>query len=199
MKKNSLALMWLSLSWVGVVIIGYIDWITGYDLSFFEFFFLPVSVAAWFIGFGASIATAFLSAMVWFGADFLSGHLHSSHFSAVWNTTNRLASFLIIGWAVSKIRELLDREQKLVEKLQESLAEIKILEGFLPICCECKKIRNQEGHWEQMEAYISKRTGTTFSHGYCPQCFRKVMAEANLIDEHDEHRPDPDHPADQDS
>ena len=195
MKKDSLALMWLSLSWVGVIIIGLIDWISGYDLSFFEFFFLPVSIAAWFIGLGASIATAFLSAMVWFGADFLSGHLHSSHFSAVWNTTNRLASFLLIGWAVSKIRELLDREQKLVEKLQQSLAEIKILEGFLPICCECKKIRNQEGHWEQMEAYISKHTGTTFSHGYCPQCFRKAMAEANLIDELDEYGQNSDKPA----
>lgn len=186
MKKDSIALMWICLSWTGVIIIGLIDWVSGYDLTFFVFFFLPVSIAAWFIGLGASMATAFLSAVVWFWADFQSGHLHSSHFSAVWNTTNRLAAFILIGWAVSKIRELLDRQQKLVVQLQQSLAEIKVLEGFLPICCACKKIRNQQGQWEQMESYITKHTGTTFSHGYCPQCFRKAMIEANLLNEHDE-------------
>lgn len=186
MKKDSIALMWICLSWTGVIIIGVIDWLSGYDLSFFVFFFLPVSIAAWFIGLGASIATAFLSAVVWFGADFLSGHLHLSHFSAVWNTTNRLAAFILIGWAISKIRELLDKQQDLVVQLQKSIAEIKVLEGFLPICCECKKIRNQEGQWEQMEAYITKHTGTTFSHGYCPQCFRKAMVEAKLLNEHDD-------------
>jgi hypothetical protein len=81
-----------------------------------------------------------------------------------------LISFIVIGGSVSKTRQLLDRERKLVGDLHRSLSEVKVLEAFLPICCQCKKIRDQEGCWQQLEAYFSKHANTQFSHGYCPQC-----------------------------
>jgi hypothetical protein len=195
MGNNFKGFMWLLIAWSGVATVGFVDWITGYEIPFFVFFFLPVSISAWFIGFEASIATAFLSAMVWFGVDFTLGHVHLSHFSAVWNTTVRLAAFLTIGWAVSKIRELLEREKQLSEELQRSLSEIKVLEAFLPICCECKKIRNREGNWQQMENYISEHAGTRFSHGYCPECYAKAMKEVDMINIMDKTQSKPDAPA----
>ncbi len=182
MKKDLPGWMWISFAGVGAIFLGFIDWITGYDLNFFVFYFLPVSLAAWFVGRGASLSLAVLSAIVWFGADALSGHAHPSHFYAVWNTIVRLASFLIIGWSVSQIRDLIDRERQLAEEQRRLLSEVKVLETFLPICCQCKKIRNQEGRWQQLEVYISEHAGTQFSHGYCPECANKVMAEAGLID-----------------
>ncbi|MFH0784396.1 MAG: hypothetical protein V2B20_20905 [Pseudomonadota bacterium] len=181
MGKNVKGFIWLLIAWSGAAMVGYVDWITGYDISFFVFYFLPISIAAWFVGLEASIATAFVSAMVWFGVDFTLGHVHLSNFSAVWNTTVRLAAFLIIGWAVSKIREFLEREKQLSGELRRSLSEIKVLEGFLPICCECKKIRNREGNWQQMEVYIGEHAGTRFSHGYCPECYAKAMKEAGIV------------------
>jgi hypothetical protein len=181
MKRDLPAWMWISFAGVGAIFLGFVDWITGYELNFFVFYFLPVSLAAWFVGRGASASLAVFSAIVWFGADVLSGHTHSSHIYAVWNTMVRLASFLLIGWSVSEIRHLLDRERRLAEELRRVLAEVKVLEAFLPICCQCKEIRNQEGCWQQLEAYIGEHAGTQFSHGYCPECAKKIMAEAGLI------------------
>lgn len=55
--------------------------------------------------------------------------------------------------------------------------KLKYLEGFLPICASCKKIRDDEGNWQQMEAYIRDRSEAEFSHGICPQCARKLYPD----------------------
>jgi DNA-binding response OmpR family regulator len=71
-----------------------------------------------------------------------------------------------------------EREQEqLVSQLKEALAEIKTLKGFIPICALCKKIRDDEGYWDQLEAYISKHTDAKFTHGLCPECVEKYRAE----------------------
>ena len=124
---------------------------------------------------------AVLSALVWFGADFLSGHRYSSEAYAVWNTTIRLISFMAIGWSVSKMRQALDREQNTAEALRRTLAEVKVLETFIPICAQCKKIRDQEGVWQQLEVYIGQHSNTQFTHGLCPEFFKKAREEAGLI------------------
>ncbi len=182
MKKDLPGWLWISFTAVVAMVLGFLDFITGYDLNFFVFYFLPVSLAAWFAGRSASLSLAVLSVMVWFGADVLSGHAQASHFHTIWNTTIRLASFLLIGWSVSEIRHLLDRERQSTEELGRLRSKVKVLEKFLPICCLCKKIRNKENQWQQMEIYIGEHTGTQFSHSYCPECAKKAMAEAGLID-----------------
>lgn len=63
----------------------------------------------------------------------------------------------------------LDREQT-IAKLDKTIKEIKRLEGIIPICSYCNKIRNEEGAWSQMERYIQENSGAAFSHGICPQC-----------------------------
>lgn len=183
MKNNLPTWLMGPVAVLSVIIIGYIDLITGYELNFFVFYFLPVSLAAWFVGLVASLWLGILSSVVWFGADALSGHSHSLHFYAVWNTIVRLASFIAIGWSISKTRQLFDQQHKLTEDLQQSLSEVKVLEGFLPICCECKKIRDQEGRWQQLEKYISEHSNTQFSHGYCPECAKKIMVQAGFTKE----------------
>lgn len=182
MKRSLSPWMWILTAVAVAICLGVIDWRTGYDLNFFVFYFIPVSIAAWFVGRGAAVSVAVFSALVWFGADALSGHTHSLDFYAVWNTIVRLVAFLLIGWTVSKIRQLLDREQGLVQELRQALSEVKILEAFLPICAQCKKIRNQEGGWEPMEVYIGEHAGTQFSHGYCPECAKRALRDAGLDD-----------------
>jgi GAF domain-containing protein len=59
---------------------------------------------------------------------------------------------------------------------ERALAEVKRLQGMLPICSYCKKIRNDENSWEQMESYISEHSHATFSHGICPDCRGTVVA-----------------------
>ena len=74
-----------------------------------------------------------------------------------------------------KLRRLALDQEKLINKLNEALAEVKTLREILPICSYCKKIRDEKGTWHQIEEYISKCTETNFSHGICDDCLHKAM------------------------
>lgn len=63
-------------------------------------------------------------------------------------------------------------------ELQDRMNEIKTLSGLLPICAQCKKIRNDQGYWTQLESYVSEHTSATFSHGICPNCAEDLYPEA---------------------
>lgn len=61
------------------------------------------------------------------------------------------------------------------EELEDALSHIKTLRGIIPICTSCKKIRDDEGFWDQVETYMTKHSEALFSHGYCPDCLEKEM------------------------
>ena len=70
-----------------------------------------------------------------------------------------------------------EQKERLLVDLREALAKIKTLSGFLPICASCKKIRDDEGYWHQIESYIRDHSEAEFSHGICPACARKLYPE----------------------
>ena len=77
-------------------------------------------------------------------------------------------------------RKKTEREkEKLIKKLQDALSEIKVLQGILPICAECKKIRDDQGYWYQIEKYIHDHSEAEFSHGICPECAKKLYPNLN--------------------
>jgi PleD family two-component response regulator len=63
------------------------------------------------------------------------------------------------------------------EELRKALAKIKTLSGLLPICASCKKIRDDQGYWTQLESYISEHSEAEFTHGCCPECMKKLYPE----------------------
>lgn len=64
--------------------------------------------------------------------------------------------------------------EELIRELQEALKNIKTLNGLLPICSSCKKIRDDKGYWNKVEQYISQHTDASFTHGICPDCAEKI-------------------------
>ena len=72
-------------------------------------------------------------------------------------------------------------KEQLTSELNEALSKAKQLSGMLPICSYCKKIRDDEGYWEQVEAYITKHSGALFSHGACPDCAEKALKEFEAL------------------
>jgi PAS domain S-box-containing protein len=84
-------------------------------------------------------------------------------------------------WAI--IHDITERKQaekdreNLILELQQALKKIKTLSGLLPICASCKKIRDDKGYWNQIEAYISVHSEAKFSHGICPECAKKLYPE----------------------
>lgn len=67
-----------------------------------------------------------------------------------------------------------DLEKKLIMQLQEAMAQVKKLSGLLPICCKCKKIRDNNGNWQELENYIQEHSEADFSHGLCPTCAQEL-------------------------
>ena len=73
-------------------------------------------------------------------------------------------------------RKAADEEREtLVRNLRDALAEVRTLQGILPICSYCKRIRDDENYWHSVEAYVSQHTNTQFSHSICPTCFPTVV------------------------
>jgi two-component system, response regulator PdtaR len=64
----------------------------------------------------------------------------------------------------------------LIRELQDALSEVRKLSGLLPICLSCKKIRDDRGYWNRVEEYISKYSRAKFTHGYCPDCARRLAS-----------------------
>jgi CheY-like chemotaxis protein len=62
-----------------------------------------------------------------------------------------------------------------VRELEQALAQVKQLQGLLPICSYCKKIRDDQNYWQQVESYIGRHTEAKFSHGICPDCWKRVL------------------------
>jgi uncharacterized protein with PIN domain len=70
-----------------------------------------------------------------------------------------------------------EEREHLIKELQAALAEVKLLSGFLHICSSCKKIRDDEGHWMQIEKYISDHSEAEFSDSLCPDCATKLYPD----------------------
>src|SRR5207245_6885723 len=93
------------------------------------------------------------------------------------------AFFLIAGTALVlafagayrlRVRGLLARERELGRRVEQALTDVKVLSGLLPICASCKKIRDDRGYWNQIEAYIGDHSEAAFSHGICPECAERL-------------------------
>ncbi len=163
--------------------VGALDFFTGPELGLFVFYFAPVMLAGWRLGLPAALAVAVLSALVWFSADALGGNVYSHPAIGVWNTVVRLVAFVVVGWVTARVAMLLEEERQISAALANALAEVKVLQGLLPICAWCKQIRDEEGEWQQVETYIARHGGVEFTHGMCDACAARLLGEAGLTEE----------------
>ena len=79
-----------------------------------------------------------------------------------------------------QFKELIEAHLELLHTnclLQDALIQVKTLQGMLPICAHCKKIRDDQDNWQPMESYISQRSGAKFSHGVCPDCLKEHYSD----------------------
>jgi len=78
---------------------------------------------------------------------------------------------------ITQRKRLEAEKENLLKDLTEALAQVKKLSGFLPICASCKKIRDDQGYWQQIEEYIREHSEAEFSHSVCPDCAKKLYPE----------------------
>jgi len=79
------------------------------------------------------------------------------------------------------LESILNEREMLIVDLRQSLKQVKILSGLLPICASCKKIRDDKGYWNRLESYLSEHSNVEFSHSVCPDCVEKLYPELHLM------------------
>jgi hypothetical protein len=150
------------------LIILTIDYITGRHIQFPLLYVLPIGIAAWKSQKYTAYSMAILLPVARIGFHF------------PWNETQSLSA-AILNSLVSMVALIL--YAYLVDRVawQTNLLKIKIrtLEGILPICASCKRIRNEKGEYEQIEKYITEHSEALFSHGICQECAKRLYPELN--------------------
>ncbi|BBO66639.1 hypothetical protein DSCA_05690 [Desulfosarcina alkanivorans] len=123
-------------------------------------------------------SNANMKPFMWEGRLSIGGKIHWIHFESLPRlVANKDVLWTGILYDITE-RKIQDQEMKeLVFKLQKALEEIKTLRGIVPICANCKKIRDDKGFWDHVEIYVAKHTDAQFSHGICPSCVKSLYPE----------------------
>jgi len=95
----------------------------------------------------------------------------------VLDTAGAVVAVAIISFDITDRCLMEERLRRSVTELEKALADVKTLSGLLPICANCKKIRDDKGYWSSVEQYLGAHTGAEFSHGLCPDCMRNLYPE----------------------
>jgi PAS domain S-box-containing protein len=98
--------------------------------------------------------------------------------SPLYDAQDRLTGCLIVLHDVTERNRAQEEREQLIGELQDALASIKRLKGLIPICASCKKVRDDEGYWHQVEIYLEDHSDADISHGICPECARLLYAES---------------------
>ena len=124
---------------------------------------IPVALAAWYRGFRTAIVIAILLPLCRIPIAVGMEHIVPAPY-AVLNAAIRICVLWLVAWLVC-------REKRHTTNLE---TEVKALEGILPICSHCKRIRDDNSKWQRLESYISTHSEAEFTHGICPDCARNV-------------------------
>jgi PAS domain S-box-containing protein len=95
----------------------------------------------------------------------------------VYNADGSLLGRRATNRDITKRKHAEEEREKLVQELKDALTKVKTLSGLLPICASCKKIRDDQGYWTQLEAYIRDHSEAEFSHSICPECKKKILED----------------------
>lgn len=159
------------IKWCGLVIgslgVGLLDYVTGYDVSVSVFYTIPVILAVWFFGRGGGIFMAVFSACVRLMAVIAMAHFHRGDWIPFWNTGVFLALLLLIVAGSDAMRK----------QLESARSKVKVLEGILHTCAGCNHVQDLDGHWTDLESYMTEHGLGKISRKVCPDCARKLRAE----------------------
>jgi CHASE3 domain sensor protein len=106
-----------------------------------------------------------------------SGRWHLASSRPLVDATGSPRGGIVVSRDINERKMLEEDRDRLITELYKSLANLKTLTGLLPICAKCKKIRNDDGYWTQVEDYIKLHSDATFTHGLCPDCVADLYPE----------------------
>ncbi len=103
-------------------------------------------------------------------------------FSPVKDLDERITAVTVVSKDITERKQAEEEREKLIVELRASLEKVKMLSGLLPICASCKKIRDDNGYWNQIDSYIRDHSAVEFSHGICPECMKKLYPDFEIVE-----------------
>lgn len=170
--------LWLTVFFT-LAVTAALDGLTGFEVSLLLFYFFPVLLAAWSRGIRGALLASFFVAIAWWLANRWTGHHYTHQWVSYWNALMRLLLFGISGIFVARLHAAMREKDAIIRELQLSLRQIKTLAGHIPICPSCRRIRGDEGEWEDLEAYVREKSHIEFLSVVCPHCVPGEESEKN--------------------
>lgn len=102
---------------------------------------------------------------------------YEDNYNPIKNEKGEIIGLALFLTDITARKKLEYERERLIEELQENLNKVKTLSGLLPICSNCKKVRNDAGYWNQIEVYIKEHSDAEITHGICPECARKLYPD----------------------
>lgn len=168
-------------SLVSLFLVSYVDYITGYELLFFVFYFVPIVLCGWFLGLGSTLGMAAVSGASWFVVDWLSGHRYPHEAFRYWNSFICFVAFAAIGLVLHRLRQIMAEQQrvqlellKALDDLNRSTAEIRKLQSDLQVVCAWTKQIRINGQWISFDKFLADNLHVRISHGISPEALEEV-------------------------
>ena len=154
-----------------LALIGIVDRVAPTEVAFLLFYLIPIFLITWRFNNPSGYLAGIVSAIVWGFSEYVG--TGASTWVAGWNLLVEVGLFLSFAGLVGSLHEHLIIQKNLNRRLEDVVAEVKRLSGLLPICAWCKRIRDENGQWHQMEEYIRSHADVSITHGICPDCREK--------------------------
>ena len=165
-------------------VVGVVDYGTGYELHLDVFYFIPVSICAWYLSRTEVVVSAFVGSLTWGYADIRAGHHYTNQAYWYWNILVNFTSLLILGLVLKSLRDhqkkqahaRRDLEQALADLLQ-SAAEVQKLQGQLQVVCAWTKRLRVDGRWLTFDEFLQEHLHVKLSHGISPEALDELFKE----------------------
>jgi hypothetical protein len=144
----------------------YIDVITGYEVSVFLLYTIPVAIATRRLGNASGLAVSLAATLLWIWSDVLTGHVYSHPWYLYVNAFNRFVCFLLTMVAIRYV----------TTQKGQLMARIRAFTGDVPVCQSCHRIGADDGYWRPAESYLVEFGDAQIHHKVCPDCARRAYA-----------------------
>ena len=169
---------------ISLVLVCYLDYITGYELSISLFYLIPILVCGWHCQRFTVVYTAFLIGICYWFTDKLSGHAYTHESFRVWNSFNRFAVLATVGLIIHRLRLVLKEKERINQELKKSLGELftsteeirKLQSGLQTVCAWTKRIKVGE-QWVTTEEFLRDQLHLKLTHTISPEASRDLIIE----------------------
>ena len=150
-----------------LILVGWLDYVTTYEISVSILYYFPIAYAAWFLGGGWSFGFGFLCAATITWAEIAGGRTFSKEWMVMEVASMRLLGFGFVAFSFNYFKRTIDREK---DKLRR-------LEGSIAFCNCCARVRDVDGNWTDLKTVIQSNPILRGALKVCPECSRKSYAD----------------------